>query len=100
MPDVTQYTLERSSTTINPAHAAPARQNDPSPRPARRARAGKWPKTLPPLTDEQKCISDDFMKYWHEVLPKNFGVIEKFNHGYSVKTAPANFLRTLEIGAG
>ena len=29
----------------------------------------KWPKVLPPLTPEQKRISDDFMKLWHEVLP-------------------------------
>jgi len=61
---------------------------------------GKWPKTFPPLTDEQQRISDDFMKHWHEVLPRRFGRIEKFNHGYPVKHAPANFLRTLEIGAG
>ncbi|HEY8749338.1 MAG TPA: methyltransferase domain-containing protein [Tepidisphaeraceae bacterium] len=60
----------------------------------------KWPKTFPPLTSEQKRISDDFMRYWHEVLPKRFGLIEKFNHGYSVRHAPANFHRTLEIGAG
>jgi SAM-dependent methyltransferase len=62
--------------------------------------ASKWPKTFPPLTDEQKRISDDFMKYWHEVLPRRFGRIEKFNHGYAVRYAPANFRRTLEIGAG
>ena len=62
--------------------------------------AAKWPKTFPPLTDEQRRISDDFMKYWHEVLPKRFGRIEKFNHGYVVRHAPADFRRTLEIGAG
>jgi SAM-dependent methyltransferase len=62
--------------------------------------ASKWPKTFPPLTDEQKQISDDFMKYWHEVLPRRFGRIEKFNHGYPVRRAPAKFHRTLEIGAG
>jgi SAM-dependent methyltransferase len=64
------------------------------------ATVSKWPKTFPPLTAEQKRISDDFMKYWHEVLPRKFGVIEKFNHGYPVRHAPANFKRTLEIGAG
>jgi len=64
------------------------------------ARSSKWPKTFPPLTDEQKQISDDFMKAWHEVLPQKYGVIEKFNHGYPVWHAPAEFLRTLEIGAG
>jgi len=40
------------------------------------------------------------MRYWHEVLPRRFGMIEKFNHSYPVKHAPARFDRTLEIGAG
>jgi SAM-dependent methyltransferase len=63
-------------------------------------RIPKWPKTFPPLSAEQKHISDDFMKHWHEVLPKRFGRIEKFNHGYPVRHAPESFIRTLEIGAG
>jgi SAM-dependent methyltransferase len=62
--------------------------------------ASKWPKSFPPLSPEQKRISDDFMKYWHEVLPRRYGLIEKFNHGYPVRHAPADFKRTLEIGAG
>ena len=62
--------------------------------------APKWPKTFPPLTAEQRRISDDFMKHWHEVLPRRFGRIERFNHGYVVRHAPADFRRTLEIGAG
>lgn len=60
----------------------------------------KWPKTFPPLTDEQERIRDDFMHAWHEELPKKYGMIERFNHGYVVKHAPATFLHTLEIGAG
>lgn len=60
----------------------------------------KWPKTFPPLTPEQEAIRDDFMKHWHEVLPRRFGAIERFNHGFVVRTAPAGFSRTLEIGAG
>jgi len=60
----------------------------------------KWPKLFPPLTPAQAEISDDFMKYWHEVLPKRYGIVDRFNHSYVVKSAPANFLRTLEIGAG
>jgi len=32
--------------------------------------------------------------------PRRFPAIEKFNHGYPVRHAPAGFLRTLEIGAG
>jgi SAM-dependent methyltransferase len=59
-----------------------------------------WPKTFPPLTAEQQAISNDFMKYWHEVLPQKFGTIDRFNHRYPVKNAPAAFERTLEIGAG
>lgn len=60
----------------------------------------KWPKVFPPLTPEQRAISDDFMKYWHDVLPKKYGIVDEFNHNYVVKNAPANFKRTLEIGAG
>lgn len=59
-----------------------------------------WPKTFPPLTPEQEKIRDDFMHAWHEELPKKYGIIEKFNHGYVVDHAPDSFLRTLEIGAG
>ena len=55
---------------------------------------------LPPLTAEQRRISDDFMKYWHEVLPRKYGIIDDFNHNYAVKRAPAAFRSTLEIGAG
>jgi ubiquinone/menaquinone biosynthesis C-methylase UbiE len=59
-----------------------------------------WPKTFAPLTADQEAIRNDFMKYWHEVLPRKFGIIDRFNHNYPVKTAPAEFRRTLEIGAG
>ncbi len=62
--------------------------------------SSKWPKTFPPLTAEQQQISDDFMKHWHEVLPNKFGAIDRFNHSYPVGRAPAEFHRTLEIGAG
>jgi ubiquinone/menaquinone biosynthesis C-methylase UbiE len=59
-----------------------------------------WPKILPELTPEQERISDDFMHYWHEVLPKQYGVVDDFNHRYVVRQAPSQFVRTLEIGAG
>jgi SAM-dependent methyltransferase len=59
-----------------------------------------WPKILPELTPEQQRISDDFMHYWHEVLPKRYGVVDDFNHRYVVRHAPTQFTRTLEIGAG
>ena len=64
------------------------------------AETPKWPKSVPSLTDEQRRISDDFMKYWHEVLPRKYGVVETFNHEYAVKHAPKTFRTTLEIGAG
>ena len=61
--------------------------------------ATKWPKQLPVLTAEQERVRDDFMAYWHEVLPNRYGVIERFNHGWPAKTARPGE-RTLEIGAG
>jgi ubiquinone/menaquinone biosynthesis C-methylase UbiE len=62
--------------------------------------AQKWPKTFAPLSPAQERIRDDFMKYWHEVLPRKFGIVDRFNHSYCVRNAPPEFQRTLEIGAG
>jgi SAM-dependent methyltransferase len=62
--------------------------------------ATRWPKRIPPLAPEQQRISNDFMKYWHEVLPKRYGIVDHFNHRYPVKHAPRQFRGTLEIGAG
>jgi SAM-dependent methyltransferase len=61
--------------------------------------APKWPKRVPTLTSEQQRIRDDFMRYWHEVLPRRYGAIERFNHGWPAATARPGE-RTLEIGAG
>lgn len=61
---------------------------------------GKWPKTVVPLTPEQEAIGDDFLKYWHEILVRNYGMVDRFNHTYAVKNSPPSFLTTLEIGAG
>jgi SAM-dependent methyltransferase len=60
----------------------------------------KWPKHIPPLTDEQNAIRNDFMKYWLTVLPERYGIIEKFNHGYAASRGFFQGCRTLEIGAG
>lgn len=62
----------------------------------------KWPKIIPPLSDECQAINDDFMKYWHQRLAtgKFYHLIEKFNHGYSVDNILTPFVKTLEIGAG
>jgi len=62
--------------------------------------ASKWPKVLPPLTADQRRISDEFMKLWHEVLPNRYGILETFNHNFPVKYSPREFKTTLEIGAG
>ncbi len=61
---------------------------------------GQVAQTFPPLTAEQRLISDDVMKHWHEVLPARFGAIERFNHSYPVRTAPAEFRRTWRSGPG
>ena len=59
-----------------------------------------WPKTFPPLTPEQEWISDDFVKYWHEVLPAKYSFVDVFNHSYAVRSARNGFLKTLEVGCG
>ncbi|HXQ81026.1 MAG TPA: class I SAM-dependent methyltransferase [Opitutaceae bacterium] len=60
----------------------------------------KWPKVLPPLTPEQKRISDEFMKRWHEQLPSRYGIVERFNHSFPVRHSRPGFRASLEIGAG
>ena len=65
----------------------------------------KWPKILPELTSEQIQIKNEWMKYWHEVLPKKYSAIEKFNHGFSVNginkgKEKKQYIETLDIGAG
>lgn len=60
----------------------------------------KWPKKAPQLTDHQKWIGDDWLKYWLDLMPGKYGVYAKFNHGYVVQNSPKNFISTLEIGCG
>jgi SAM-dependent methyltransferase len=62
--------------------------------------ASKWPKVLPPLTPEQQGVHDDFMKRWHEILPRRYGMVERFNHSFPVRNSHAGFRRTIEVGAG
>jgi SAM-dependent methyltransferase len=60
----------------------------------------RWPKTPPVLTAEQMAIRDNFMREHLENMQKKwYGVIEKFNHGYPLRTFSKG-CRTLEIGAG
>jgi SAM-dependent methyltransferase len=42
------------------------------------------------------------MVLWQEILPRRYGVLERFNHGYPVKQRSnrTGRIRTLEIGAG
>lgn len=40
------------------------------------------------------------MQYWHEVLPRRYGLIETFNHRYVLRHTSREFRTTLEIGAG
>lgn len=60
----------------------------------------KWPKIFSELTEEQKWISKDFMFYWHNILPKNYRLIEKFNNNYVIRHKLFDFIKTIEIGAG
>lgn len=62
----------------------------------------KWPKKLPPLSQEQQVRSDRFMQLWHQELAgrPRYGLVEKFNHGFPVRHSPPDFKTTIEIGAG
>jgi SAM-dependent methyltransferase len=57
-----------------------------------------WPKRVPQLTEEQRRIQDDWMRYYHERLPDDHGRIVRFNHEYAARSAGPG--RTLDIGAG
>jgi SAM-dependent methyltransferase len=63
-------------------------------------RSSRWPKLLPPLSDEQKRIRADFIEHWLEILPQRYNLIEEFNHTYPLRSFTAKTKRTLEIGAG
>ncbi len=60
----------------------------------------KWPKVLRELTPEEKAIHDDFMRRWHEVLPRRYGMVDRFNHSFPVRHSRPGFRATIEIGAG
>jgi SAM-dependent methyltransferase len=63
-------------------------------------RAGKWPKTFSPLSQEEEAISHDWMKHFHTAISTNFERVERFNHGYPIRHTPPEFESSLEIGAG
>jgi len=89
-----------ASTNGEEAHGSAAATNGSAGGRVHAAPSPKWPKYIPPLTPAQQEISNDFMKYWHKLLPRHFSIVERFNHGYPVWHAPAKFRTTLEIGAG
>src|ERR1019366_7174920 len=63
----------------------------------------QWPKQIPALTAEQASVREDFVRHWHEILPKHYGMIETFNHRYPLKdwqASSSGTCRVLEIGAG
>lgn len=57
-----------------------------------------WPKKPRQLTPEQERVREDFVRHWHTVLPRQFSVVERFNHGYAAARARPG--TTVEIGAG
>jgi trans-aconitate methyltransferase len=52
------------------------------------------------LSAEQKRINDDFMAFWHEVLPHKYSLADRFGHRYVLGSRGAKFGRTFEVGAG
>lgn len=64
------------------------------------SKINKWPKKIPPLTPEQEWISIDYYHHWLTILPNKYRLLEKFNQGYTIQTAPSKFVHTLEIGGG
>jgi SAM-dependent methyltransferase len=40
------------------------------------------------------------MRRWHEVLPRRYGVVERFNHSFPVRHSSPGFRASIEIGAG
>jgi len=60
----------------------------------------KWPKSMNALSREERCARDEFMKLWHETLPRKYSIIEKFNHSYPLRSKKKTEERILEVGAG
>jgi SAM-dependent methyltransferase len=58
----------------------------------------QWPKRVPELTEEQRRIQDDWMRYYHERLPDDHARVVRFNHEFAARSARPG--RTLDIGAG
>lgn len=64
------------------------------------ATVSKWPKVRPPLTGEQESVWEDFFTLWHEVLPRRYRVVERFNQAFPTRYQHAGVRTTIEVGAG
>jgi SAM-dependent methyltransferase len=62
----------------------------------------KWPKDPPALSEEQARYKFEFLKLWHEILPKKYTLVERFNQECDtvLKVGVKPGIKTLEIGAG
>jgi SAM-dependent methyltransferase len=74
-----------------------------------RIKETEWPKRFPEFTDIQQTVRDEWMKYWHEISPNRYGIIEMFNQKYPLRhwnnyhnsdSAHRERCTTLEVGAG
>jgi SAM-dependent methyltransferase len=59
-----------------------------------------WPKVPPVLTPLQLDAREKYMMLWHQELPKKYGIVEDFNHGFIAALPIQKGWKTLEIGAG
>lgn len=64
-----------------------------------------FPKSIPEMTPLQIQVSDEWMKYWHENAPSKYGINERFNNDFPIKSLKHRRKnndreRVLEIGAG
>ena len=60
----------------------------------------RWPKRPVALSEAQEQAREAFMLAWHEVLPRRYAFVERFNHGYVAGLGVEPGTRTLEIGGG
>ncbi|MEO5969571.1 MAG: class I SAM-dependent methyltransferase [Bdellovibrionia bacterium] len=60
---------------------------------------GVYPKKPPPLSPEQVVAREQFMMLWQREIPK-YGVLDRFNQGFTASLPISPGCKTLEIGAG
>ncbi len=52
------------------------------------------------LSGEEENARNQFVKIWQENLPERFGLVERFNHLYPLRSKSGQNERILDIGAG